>query len=291
MSGAVLHTTAVLADREVLAELRHGWGGLVHSVFRSAINIFTGRPELLSLNSASVVRGPRSIRLGLDRMDHYGVIRDDKVACDGHTLLVGESLVVVVAATPAWPDNRINGTPVLERVEQFDVLLGIPTSLRGRGQAERGVKDQLETSMAALRTSLHARDEAATGRAARSLVGVGPGLTATGDDVLAGAAFVASLLGGRLGGVHRAVQGIVDGAGTNDLSLTALRCALRGRAAQPLEDLYASICGASTDSPDHLVADVKAIGTTSGADLALGLLTAVRLHLDFTTDQEAAVRV
>ncbi|WP_158600455.1 oxamate carbamoyltransferase subunit AllH family protein [Tessaracoccus antarcticus] len=278
MGGTVLHTTAVVGDREVLASLRNPVQGQVHSAFRSVINVSTEQPELLCLTSASVPRGPRSLQLGLDRMDHYGIASGDRVVGDGHTLRVGESLVIILAATPAWEDPPTCGTPDLERVEQLDALMGTPHSLLGATAFEKAVALRVRAGIASLRGGVLAGDDEATHRAAFSLAGLGIGLTPTGDDVLTGAGFVAARLGGRLDVLHRAVADVVEAGPTNDLSLTALRCALRGRAVQPLEELYSWLCGASTDDPDHLVADVKAIGHTSGADLALGLLTAVRLH-------------
>lgn len=278
MSGTVLHTTAIVGDREVLAGLRGGIRGRVHSTFRSVINIATDQAELVSLTSASVARGPRSIRLGLDRMDHYGIARGDEVVGDGHTMCVGDTLVVITAATPAWEDAPASGPPVAERVSQMAALLGTPLSLQGTSPFEIAVAEQVIMSIQALEMAVRRGDEEGTHTAASSLAGLGIGLTPTGDDVLTGAAFVASRLGGDLDIVHRAVQRVVEAGGTNDLSLTAMRCALRGRAVQPLEDLYSWLCGAPVPNPDHLVADVKAIGHTSGADLALGLLTAVRLH-------------
>lgn len=278
MRGSVVNTTAVGGDRDVLASLRRGMRGRVHSTFRSVINITTDRPELLSLTSASVARGPRSIRLGLDRMDHYGIAPGDDVVGDGHTLRVGRCLAVNMAATPAWDDVHVDGTPLSKRVTTLEALLGTSQSLQGTSPFERDVAERVQLAIESLRAGVLDADEAITQRAAFSLAGLGIGLTPTGDDVLTGAAFVASRLRGALDLVHRCVARVVEDEPTNDVSLTALRCALRGRAVQPIEELYAWLCGADTDDPDNLVSAVKAIGHTSGADLALGLLTAVRLH-------------
>ena len=278
MSGTVLHTTAIVGDREVLAGLRGGIRGRVHSTFRSVINITTDQAELLSLTSASVARGPRSIRLGLDRMDHYGITRGDRVVGDGHTLSVGNSLVIITAATPWWDDSPASGPPVAERVSQMNALLGVPRSPEASSPFESAVAGRVAQSLEALGVAVRADDEEGAYAAASSIAGLGIGLTPTGDDVLTGAAYVASRLGGCLDVVRRAVTRVVEAQSTNELSLTAMRCALRGRAVQPLEDLYSWLCGATVPNPDHLVADLKAIGHTSGADLALGLLTAVRLH-------------
>ena len=278
MAGTVLHTTAVVGDREVLASLRLGMRGRVHSTFRSVINVSTDQPELLSFTSASVARGPRSIRLGLDRMDHYGIAAGDDVVGDGHTICLGDTLVIITAATPAWEDAIVGGTLVAERVSQMGELFGIAESLQGPSSFEQAVAQRIQQSIGELGIAVLASDEDATYRAAASLAGLGIGLTPTGDDVLTGATFAATRLGGQLDTLVRAVTRVVADETTNDLSLTAMRCALRGRAVQPLEDLYSWLCGAPIPNPDHLVADVKAIGHTSGADLALGLLTAVRLH-------------
>lgn len=280
MSATVLHTTAVVGDRETLAGLRAGMSGRVHSTFRSVINVDTGQPELLSLTSASVARGPRSIMLGLDRMDHYGVTCGDDVSSDGHTLRVGDSLVVVVAATPSWEDTVISGDPVPERVNRLDSLLAQRQPLARTSPFEIAVAERVQRAISSLSEALLGRDEDAAHRAASSLAGLGVGLTPTGDDVLTGAAFAASRIGEPLAVVWRAVARVVADEATNGISLTAMRCALRGRAAQPVEDLYAWICGGPGNDLEHLVTEVHAIGHTSGADLVLGLLTAVRLHLE-----------
>ncbi len=276
MDGSV-YTTALGGDKDVLVCLRPGMRGRVHSTFRSVINVTTEQPELLSLTCASVARGPQSIQLGLDRMDQHGILVGDDVVSDGHTLRIGDAFVVIVAGTPEWVGLVPDGAPVAERIDQLDALLVAPRSSHGASDFERAVAERVGSAVTELRRAVLEDDEDGGHHAAASLVGLGIGLTPTGDDVLTGAAFVASHLGGPLELVHRAVTAVVASGATNDISLTAMRCALRGRAVQPIEDLYAWLCGA-TDNIHRLVVDVLAIGHTSGADLALGLLTAVRLH-------------
>ncbi len=276
--GGSMYTTAVGGDRDVLAALRPGMRGRVHSAFRSVVNVTTEHPELLSLTAACVARAPRSLQLGIDRMDHHGIAVGDDVSSDGHTLRIGESLVIILAATPMWDESATDGLPLAPRVELLEALLGAPRCLLETSEFERAIAERVESGITALRAAVLECNEDATHRAAASLVGLGIGLTPTGDDVLTGASFVASRLGGPLGLLHKVVASVVEAGATNDISLTAMRCALRGRAVQPIEDLYAWLCGADVHNPHQLVTDVLAIGHTSGADLALGLLTAVRLH-------------
>ncbi len=275
--GGSAYTTALGGDRDVLVSLRPGMHGRVHSAFRSVINVTTGHPDLMSLTAASVARAPRSIQLGIDRMDRLGIAVGDRVSSDGHTLRVGEHFVVVVSATPVWEERPPNGSPLASRIGLLEDLLSA-RHVPGKSAFERAVAESLQNGLAELRRAVRAGDGDAAYHAAASLVGLGPGLTPTGDDVLTGAAFAASRLNGSLDVVRDAVALVADTGTTNDISLTAMRCALRGRAVQPIEDLYSWLCGADTHNPHRLVTDVYAIGHTSGADLALGLLTAVRLH-------------
>ena len=286
MRGSVF-TTALGGDPDVLVSLKPGMRGRVHSTFRSVVNVATEHPELLSLTAASVARAPRSLQVCLDRLDNAGISVGDDVVSDGHMLRIGESLAVVVSATPAWEERRETGTPTAERIQRLATMLGTPQSLRGTSDFERAVAQRVESGISDLTSAVRAADADATQRAASSLVGLGTGLTPTGDDVLTGAAFVASHLSGPLDLIHRAVADVALTGATNDISKTAMRCALRGRAVQPIEDLYSWLCGAGTRSLNTLVTDVQAIGHTSGADLALGLLTAVRLHSEVTRIRES----
>ncbi|MGO1383323.1 MAG: DUF2877 domain-containing protein [Arachnia sp.] len=272
------YTTALGGDRDVLASLVPGMRGRVHSAFRSVINVATGHPELISVTGACVARAPRAVQVCLDRLDDHGISVGDVVFSDGHTLRIGESFIVVVSGTPAWQEPRPGGVPLAGRLSMLDGLLAAQTPVRNVSAFEVAVAERVQRGVEDMTTAVLAQNAADVDSAAASLVGLGVGLTPTGDDVLTGAAFVASRLGGPLTLVHDAVAGVVGSGVTNDISLTAMRCALRGRAVQPIEDLYAWLCGAGTHNPHDLVADVLAIGHTSGADLALGLLTAVRLH-------------
>lgn len=273
-----MYTTALGGDRDVLTTFVPGMRGRVHSAFRSVVNVATESPELFSLTAASVARAPRAVQVCLDRLDGHGIAVGDDVSSDGHTLRIGESVVVVVLGTPVWEERRSDSAPMAGRLSTLDGLLTAPAAVCDLSAFDVAVAERVQGGVEALRTAVLANSAADVRTAAASLVGLGVGLTPTGDDVLTGAAFVASRLGGSLDLVHDAVAAVVESEATNDISLTAMRCALRGRAVQPIEDLYAWLCGAGTHNPHDLVADVLAIGHTSGADLALGLLTAVRLH-------------
>lgn len=111
---------------------------------------------------------------------------------------------------------------------------------------------------------------------ARSLVGLGPGLTPAGDDVLCGL-----LLGlrasGRSHGLARLEQAVLPLlTRTTALSATLLRQAAQGYAVPPLADLlHAWHRGASVQDLAAAGRRVADIGHTSGPALLLGLTAAL----------------
>lgn len=114
------------------------------------------------------------------------------------------------------------------------------------------------------------------GAAVRGLVGLGPGLTPAGDDVLCGL-----LLGLRAtgrAGARAALQGMVDPllGRTTALSATLLRHAARGYAVPPLVALlHAWHRGAGIAALTVAGQQVAAVGHTSGRALLAGLAAAL----------------
>jgi hypothetical protein len=104
----------------------------------------------------------------------------------------------------------------------------------------------------------------------RHLAGLGPGLTPSGDDVLAGILLVASLTDRFSPSDLRAAA---DTAGTHDISRSFLRWAANGHSIEPVHDL---LLAAAAGRPTHRAElAVAAVGATSGHDLLLGIRLAL----------------
>lgn len=121
---------------------------------------------------------------------------------------------------------------------------------------------------------------------AEDLVGLGPGLTPSGDDVLGGLLIALRLLGGVIPGGTRAVW-LADWLGaaatsfagerTTPLSATLLHCAARGQAAAEVAAVLHGFAGQEPVLP--AIRKLLAIGRNSGADLAWGLAAGCRAAL------------
>ncbi|RBY88268.1 DUF2877 domain-containing protein [Blastococcus sp. TF02A-26] len=134
--------------------------------------------------------------------------------------------------------------------------------------------------LAALRGAVRRADLDAALRTATRLVGLGPGLTPAGDDVMAGTIAGLVLLGhpaaGRFAsGVHTLAAGR-----TTELSRALLRHAMAGRVSGEYAAVLHGLVGERPLGP--AIAGLMATGSTSGRALALGLCTAIDL-VDRTT--------
>ncbi|MCF6734261.1 DUF2877 domain-containing protein [Blastococcus sp. KM273129] len=203
---------------------------------------------------------------------------------------VGGGRVVVgdlAVSASAWWDPRPRlpgGRPALlpEGVRQLRNALygeGVPHSsftLPGLPTGPGG-------PLAALRGAVRRADLEAALRTATRLIGLGPGLTPAGDDVVAGTIAGLVLLG------HPAAQrfaaGVCSTAGgrTTELSRALLRHAAAGQVSGEYAAVLRGLVGERPLAP--AIARLLATGATSGRAMALGLCTAIDL-----VDRTARVR-
>ena len=113
-----------------------------------------------------------------------------------------------------------------------------------------------------------------------SLVGLGPGLTPSGDDALVGLLAVLQRLAPAgapwLGQLLRpAVARRLDRTG--DISAHYLRLAVAGHVGERLVAICDALAAGTVDDAQAAAAAVVAGGATSGADALLGILSGVRL--------------
>ncbi|MGY2085676.1 DUF2877 domain-containing protein [Blastococcus sp. SYSU DS0539] len=198
----------------------------------------------------------------------------------GGRIVVGDLAV----SAAAWWDPRPRlpgGRPALlpEGVRQLRTTLygeGVPHSsftLPGLPTGPGG-------PLAALRGAVRRADLEAALRTATRLIGLGPGLTPAGDDVMAGTIAGLVLLG------HPAAERFAAGvcslaAGrTTELSRALLRHAAAGQVSGEYAAVLRGLVGERPLAP--AIERLLATGATSGRAMALGLCTAIDL-VDRTT--------
>ncbi|MEP7021265.1 MAG: DUF2877 domain-containing protein [Pseudonocardiales bacterium] len=175
----------------------------------------------------------------------------------------GPSGVVTVAAARAWapPVITVGAAPWPAALDQLRAAVATH---------DIGIETTLVAQLARA-----GADPEAQFAAVAALLGRGPGLTPSGDDVVAGYLLGARVFGRPVSGAAVAVAELAGNA-TTALSAQLLRHAMRGECIAQVAAAVAALAGRCTPL-DGAIDRLLAVGHTSGAALATGLLTAAAL--------------
>ena len=210
--------------------------------------------------------------LNLDVLDPDGVLEvvnvADEVTSPSQVVLDERSSALLTQHSPVF------GTPVsVDATTAGAVRLDIPRTRPFDAPAPAALvapltEDSWFTTPDGQRFGLPALDAAIAGRP-DALLGMGPGLTPSGDDALV--ALIAwhwasdQPMASFEELVHRA------SSSTTSTSVTQLRCAVRGQASRPLIDLFEAVTATDPAAVLAAAGSVRAVGQTSGADALVAL--------------------
>jgi hypothetical protein len=248
----------------------------VQAVFERAWHVHSSNGQVLTMTTIEY-DGPLGIRLSgtLPAMlpGTRGMIR-------GTTMFMGR-LVISLNGAKIWTGQPATPTALsMTQLHRDQAALDAALASHAASGDFPGVRERLTARAAALREALVAGDSSGTKKTAAGLLGLGPGLTPAGDDLLVGLLAGLQVLGMRGGIAPR--SGLAERierearTRTTALSRTFLHWAGRGVAAQPLLDVLWSLGSDSgIDSLDGLLS----IGHTSGRDMLEGASLAVSVIL------------
>jgi hypothetical protein len=156
------------------------------------------------------------------------------------------------------------------RTEGFAPLIGEP------GRFDTPILRAAREPIAAAEAWLVSRTGAPPA-AVLDLLGLGPGLTPSGDDYLGGT-MVALRAIGRGGDAKSLAERVVPAASlrTGRISSAHLACAAEGEGAAALHDAIGVVLGAPCTRADVCLSAIDAIGHTSGWDALAGAVAALR---------------
>jgi hypothetical protein len=270
---------------------RADFDAAVHSVFRSALNLrLKGAEDLLTLVASSEADLPQGIRVDAPDDFTFEIFHTgERVTCHADILRLG-SLMIELRDAQRWKCDL----PAL----QVDLTTqAVSTSWQRAWQILNERQIQLQAEIIA--QNLFRVDESSAGvprkageamrkffdatqrfdlgdvSAIRALIGLGSGLTPSGDDLLVG--YFAGLWCSVSGQDARA--GFISNFGdvvnrlshlTNDISRTYLYHAAQGQVSSRLSDLAEAICRG--DNSERLLDSAMQVGHTSGMDAVTGLL-------------------
>lgn len=257
----------------------------VHSVFHRVVNLRWSN-EILSLVSPEVGRAATYLVIDLpENVDFLSLdVREGMpVAFSDGWLTVDERFSIDCRNTPCWtgrsPEElRWRGEELpLENLRALRLAIGrwgVPGGLLELiSDPYHPLSQRLHQLLNALREASSANGNLA--RAVQGVIGFGPGLTPSGDDLLLGflaAAGVGVNYRPVLAPLHKALK--CNLKRTNDLSGYFLSQAMRGFFHEYLEEVIHAVVRGSAEQVTAATRNLIRIGSTSGTDLAAGVYLA-----------------
>jgi hypothetical protein len=285
---------ALSADAALLRRLdRPRQRARVHSVFDRVINIDPGDGRLLTLAHRDSDDAPDTVVVDLDSWRRYAVAPATEAELSARRIVVGRGPCITLDHARPW-HARLADYAHDERKLRANLPLAADYLARhgaglGIGRSAGADPSRVEAAMIAefraivdgLFRALSRGDEPLALANVERLLGLGTGLTPSGDDVLLGLLAALNVPDSPQQAWRRIGARVVDGAGerTHLVSGAALRHAANGRVRASIASLCRALMYETPRSVLKALARVMRIGSGSGAEIAFGVLAGFRLHL------------
>jgi hypothetical protein len=292
--------------------LREGAGetGHVHSEFYRVINLaFPGR-RLISVSQIDVSNSPTNIVTNLKGCGwpELGVKAGAAVVMAGQLLCLGQVSVDLSSASLWIPAIRqsivsLPSQKIKRNILRLNSVAGLYVNRQGLSPLLPYLDELLAggcplavygdpflqtaaNSIAGLIIAIKTADLPAVCQAARGLVGLGPGLTPSGDDFLSGlmAGMVFSQQIACLNPlvsaarINAAIVSQTEGR-TNDISRQLLEFSARGEVTETMEAVILAVLRGPKAQLEQSIVRLVTVGASSGTDQLLGIMLGISLLL------------
>lgn len=205
-------------------------------------------------------------------------------------LKIGKKLAIFTGKTKTWrsilphfPSTyeclKRNLQVAKEYVQTYGKAGGMMKATTARNEAEEEVARLLEEQSRLLLLELSYGNIASALNHATKLIGLGPGLTPSGDDFLVGLITIFNLPHSPLTKYISFCKETIKSARdlTNEISFMALKKAADGQVRESIISLLHSIFHKSENEVKLNLNTILSIGSSSGTDIALGLFSGLDL--------------
>jgi len=294
-----------------------------HSVFTEALNLSVGN-TLITFQSSSIFLTPQSIVVQLPEnfsfRDYASPGFDYRV--EGNLVYINPLVTVRIDCAKLWKPLDLIGADFRsmdilgslyildERISHAKVNSGFAAVLNSMfqlprkhrpGQEELFFGKHFSFTLENAYAAWIKRDVGSAAKILSTLVGMGPGLTPSGDDFLVGMIAALYALKGKSAILEfflRMLKKEVKGKshGTNDISRSFLMYSIQGQVSKPLGCLLAALAERNIEEISKYCDQLINYGHSSGVDTLCGVVCALRFaqnndllfvnDLPFVSDQE-----
>lgn len=288
----------ILAGPVALGHVQKGErDGEVLASFQHSAYVRLGQDDVICLCSARLRAGPLNVTFEVPEAFFAGLRQGAPVSIRAGNLHVDVRYVIEFGSAVGWQPPRLprraewcpleNGFDLLAgRLHNHQLTEGLAPLVQGLCSDWKGLRvpsgggelGLLRLAVPALGDLLAWLSRAsATGDSSpppvRGLIGLGPGLTPSGDDVLCGM-LVGLHATGQIGLASRLAEAVMREAadGTGVISAAHLGCACRGLGSQALHEALIALVTCRPEALDGALDALSRIGHSSGFDGLAGLV-------------------
>lgn len=280
-----LFSACAMVESETLKRIEgNQWTGNVHSVFQNVINVSGEEGAIFSICSAQIDLAHDALRFEWDDLRLFDAYPGQHVTVQGKRLYFGSELCVeigeyedIALPLPCFTHNTERLLQNLRVDRRHLVVSGKRGGMLFAPSSDlftRAVSKELTTRRRLIGRALQKKDALRFMQHAQEVVGLGHGLTPSGDDFLSGLLLVFSLPNNPLSSFASKGEALVALAKrqTNELSAWMLWQASQGRARQCVCNWIHHLISSHTPETKWLD-EVLQIGSLSGSDIAVGVLS------------------
>lgn len=268
--------------------------GFVHSTFNRTVNIHCyDDGELYTIGCNQIDNAPNTLIIDLQNFEGMKVDVNDQVYSANNIITIDNKMSIKLdnakcweGRLPAYPANtdilKKNMNKMKQYIEAHGKRGGINSKLVDKNPFEHELSRMIHERTDLLLTALLNKHMKEAVQHAVSLLGLGPGLTPSGDDFLVGLFTVFHLEKSPYFSYKwfcREVEKVAKTA-TNDISYMALKKASIGKVRETIISLTDALLYGNEKELIFSLKQVLNIGSSSGTDIALGILFGLEVNIN-----------
>ncbi|MGX7023242.1 DUF2877 domain-containing protein [Vagococcus hydrophili] len=268
------------------------FSGTIHSVFERTFNIETETNKLMTVATHPIFDGPQMIKINETSMKYLPLEIGMAVSHVGKRLLIADVLEIDCEEAKVMEElplvfSKEKALEIKRHTTIINNYLEINLDTVGfyrktfPNDVEEVMHRFLMNGKETLESAFEKDDSSLLEVGVSSLLGLGHGLTPSGDDFLTGFLLVLN----SQTDTNREFTGLLNQLvqencrKTNAVSQNQLKLAIDKRALKPVQQfLYDLYRGSSMLTLNKRVEEILRIGSSSGSDMLAGILSAIRLY-------------
>lgn len=289
-----MYLRALFADKLLLDTLtKNHCQGYIHSIFAHAVNMKIEDNEIFSLLSREGDSGPHVIVVDIQSFKEVEIHKKEPVWTDEDMLHLGH-VTVDLHSIQIWEQEKIvypQNTSVLEQnIAWMHSCVLVPGPL-DETPFSQNCRSILCSHTQSIVSSLSKGDMKNAKACAAALLGLGTGLTPTGDDILLGLILTCTIKDSPTKIYRSMFAELVEQAesATHCLSCAGMKHALRGMCRSSLTAFIKSLMYETEDDCKRQLLPVLEIGSSSGTDIAYGILHGFQICLTMPANTQSTL--